>query len=161
MGKKEPAFEKTDRHLPDSNFLASDGAKLDLHGMSNKIVVLSFVPDGCGAPCVQQQALLAEAQAAINITPMRRTVAFLTVASTELPVGAGWKDENWQRVTVEEGSTSELAAAFAKLSRRGGNAPMIHIVDRGARHAAIFHGAQFNRISVVLYINGLTNSPPT
>lgn len=160
MAKKEPAFEKTDRRLPAGNLLEMGGAELNLEALPNKIIVLSFVPDACGAPCAEQQALLADAQAAVNITPTRRMVAFVTVASAEIPAVAGWSNENWRRATAAQGSTSDVAAVFAKLSRRAGDAPMIHIIDRGSRHAAIFHGASYDRASVVLYLNGLTNSPP-
>ena len=60
-----------------------------------------------------------------------------------------------RNVTVEA-----AAAAFAALSARVTDAPMVHVIDRGGRHAGIFHGAGFGRINLVLYINGLTNAPP-
>jgi protein SCO1/2 len=37
---------------------------------------------------------------------------------------------------------------------------MVHVIGRGGRHAAIFHGGGFSRINMVLYINGLTNTHP-
>ena len=46
---------------------------------------------------------------------------------------------------------------------RGGAPKLVinfHVIDRGGRHAGIFHGAAFRRINLVLYINGRTNAPP-
>lgn len=93
MAEKEPAFEPTDlRRLPSHDLRLADGAALDLRDPADRIVVLSFVPQDCGAPCADQQAALVEAQAAVNVTPMREMVTFVTVgpadAATERPAGA-------------------------------------------------------------------------
>jgi protein SCO1/2 len=33
-----------------------------------------------------------------------------------------------------------------------------HVIDRGGRFAAKFHGLRFDTLNMVLYINGLTNN---
>ena len=43
---------------------------------------------------------------------------------------------------------------------------MAHVIDRNGRHAGIFHGSDFSKTNLTLYINGLTNNahapkPPT
>lgn len=160
MAEKEPAFEATDaRRLPRLAITEADGAILDLSEMSDRIVVLSFVPEGCGAPCVGQQALLQEVQAAVNVTPMREMVVFLTVGGAEAP-GPVWHEANWRSAMPENGIVAEAATTFAALSARGADAPMAHVIDRGGRHAGIFRGPDFARINMVLYINGLINAPP-
>jgi len=160
MSEKEAAFEPMDaRRTPRLALTGPDGASLDLSQLAERIVVLSFVPDGCGAPCANQQALLQEVQEAVNITPMREMVLFLTVGSAAAP-DTGWQAENWRLAAPADGTVAEAAAAFAALSARGTDSPMAHVINWGGRHAGIFHGAGFGRINMVLYINGLTNAPP-
>lgn len=160
MAEKEPAFEPTDsRRMPPLALIGADGASIDLSGLADQIVVLSFRPDGCGAPCTDQQTLLQEVRDAVNVTPMREMVQFLTVGGDGAPDPDG-EAGNWRSVMPSDETVTEAAAAFAVLSARGADAPMIHVIDRGGRHAGIFHGAAFGRINLVLYINGLTNAPP-
>ena len=161
MGEKEPAFEIAAQRLPAIELMSANGVELDLRDLADSIIVLSFFPDECGSPCAEQQALLVEVQKSINITPMREMVTFLTVASPEAPAVEGWDGTNWLRVTAGGGDTiTELIAELGELSRRNQGAPMAHIIARGTRHAAIFHGADFERINMILYINGLTNAHP-
>lgn len=160
MAEKEPAFEPTDsRRMPPLALIGADGASIDLSGLADQIVVLSFRPDGCGAPCTDQQTLLQEVRDAVNVTPMREMVQFLTVGGDGAPDPDG-ETGNWRSVTPADETEAAADAAFAALSARGADAPMIHVIDRGGRHAGIFHGAAFGRINLVLYINGLTNAPP-
>jgi len=160
MAEKEPAFEPTDlRRLPRLALAAAEGAGPDLSQFANRIVVLSFLPEGCGAPCADQQALLQTVQEAVNVTPMREMVEFLTVGSTAAEA-AGWDAGNWRFVLPDDSTVAGAAEAFAALSARGRDVPMVHVIDRAGRHAGIFHGPRFGRINLVLYINGLTNAPP-
>jgi len=160
MAEKEPAFEPTDlRRLPRLALAAAEGAGPDFTQFADRIVVLSFAPEGCGAPCADQQALLQTVQEAVNATPMREMVQFLTVGGDVAPDPDG-EAGNWRPVTPADETVTEAAAAFAALSARGADAPMIHVIDRGGRHAGVFHGPRFGRINLVLYINGLTNAPP-
>jgi len=160
MAEKEPAFEPTDsRRMPPLALTGAEGASLHLSGLADQIVVLSFRPDGCGAPCADQQALLQEVREAVNVTPMREMVQFLTVGGDVAPDPDG-EAANWRSVMPSDETVAAAAAAFAALSSRGTEAPMVHVIDRGGRHAGIFHGAAFRRINLVLYINGRTNAPP-
>ena len=162
MAGKEPAFEAADlRRMPDPEMRTAEGAPLSLSELEGQIVVLSFMPEGCGASCAEQQSVLASVQSSINITPMREMVTFLTVHPSGEPPGGGWDAANWRAVTPDGGATvAALTAEFAALSARDGGTPMVHVIDRGARHAGTFHGAAFGRVNMVLYINGLTNAPP-
>lgn len=161
LAEREPAFEAIDGISPDLSLEAADGREFDLHGQTEKIFVLSFVPEDCGAPCAAQQQLLTEVQSGNNVTPMRELVSFVTVAAPGTPVDSAWAAENWQGVVPGgEMTTAKLAAELADGSQRAEEAPMVHILDRGARRAAIFHGAEFGPVNMVLYINGLSNAPP-
>jgi len=158
--EKELAFEPTDLlRLPPLAMTEADGASLDLSDLSDRIVVLSLVPESCGASCADQQALLQAVQEAVNVTPMREMVEFLTV-SDAAALGPEWDAGNWRALTPTDDAMTDAVGAFAALSARGTDAPMIHVIDRGGRHAGIFHGSGFVRINMVLYINGLTNAPP-
>lgn len=161
MVKKEPAFETSDRlDIPSVNFLREDGTGFGLEDMKGHIVVVSFVPETCGAPCSDQQALVGKVQESIDITPMREMVKFVTVTA-EPVVSEGKRGSNWITARPNgENSVAAIAGTFASLSARGGNEPMVHIIDRGGRHAALFHGAEIGHINMVLYINGLTNAHP-
>lgn len=55
---------------------------------------------------------------------------------------------------------AESARRFTALSDRSPSSPLVHVIDRGSRHAGLFHGTGFQKINLVLYINGLTNAPP-
>jgi protein SCO1/2 len=156
MAAREPAFEPTDlRRTPHLRGTDADGVALRLDAIQDRIVVVSFALEGCGAPCEAQQALLREVQEGVNVTPMREMVTFLTVGlATE-----GWDSTNWHAISIE-GGVSEAADDYAALSERDSAAPMIHVIGQGGRHAAIFHGADFSHVNLILYINELTNAAP-
>lgn len=160
MAEKEPAFEATGLwRLPDTRLATATGSPLDLGDPEDRIVILSFLPEGCGAPCADQQAALREVQKSLNVTPMREMVLFVTVGA-KAPSDPGWDSANWQGAVAGAGPVADATGAFAALSDRADGAPMAHIVDRGGRHAGIFHGTGFGKINMVLYINGLTNAHP-
>lgn len=156
MAAREPAFEPTDlRRTPHLRGTKAEGAPLRLDALQDRIVVISFAPEGCGAPCEAQQALLREVQEGVNVTPMREMVTFLTLG----PAAEGWDSTNWHAISIE-GCLPEASDDYAALSERDTDAPMIHVIDRGGRHAAIFHGADFSHVNLILYINELTNAAP-
>ena len=157
MADREPDFEPTDlRRTPQLGGSATDGVPMRISDFNDKIVVVSFIPEACSTLCDAQQGLLREVQAGVNVTPMRDQVIFVTVGAAS---SEGWDDTNWQQLEPE-GSAAEASAAFSSLSGLENDAPMIHIVDRSGRHAAIFHGADFGHVSLILYINELTNAAP-
>ena len=161
MAEKEPAFEATDvRRPPELDVAGGSGEPFDLDRLSDQIVVLSFAPEGCGASCAAQQALLARVREAVNVTPMRDMVTFVTVAEAG---DGGETSAASNLITVEpsNGATAaSLAARLADLSSREGISPQAHVLDRGGRHAGIFYGEEFGHVNMVLYINGLSNARP-
>ena len=161
VAEKEPAFEATDVwRMPELNVVDGAVDPLDLGDLSERIVVLSFVPDRCGDPCTAQQALLAEVREAVNITPMRDMVTFVVVAQADAG-GAKQVAPNLVTVRPSDSTTvASLAARYADLSSRDDVGPQTHVFARGGRHAGIFHGGEFGYVNAVLYINGLTNARP-
>jgi protein SCO1/2 len=161
MAAKEPAFEATDtRDMPDLEVVTADGQELELDEFADQVIVLSFLPEECAEPCAAQQAALGKLGRNLDATPMRDMVTFVTVRPEQsLPAEAD--AANRLQVSPRAGSVPDLAAIFAPLSRREDGQPLVHVIDRATRHAAIFHGSAFDPLNMTLYINGLTNSPPS
>lgn len=160
MAEKEPAFEPTDiRLMPDLALTDEQGAELTLRELRESIVVLSFVPNDCGAPCAAQQDILVSVQEQVNITPMKQMVTFLTIRDRKTSRAATWDDANWRSAAPQDEMVTESAHRFAALSDRNPSSPLVHVIDRESRHAGLFHGNEFQQINLVLYINGLTNAP--
>lgn len=153
MAAREPAFEPTDiLRAPSLSGTDPAGMLFRLESLDDRIVVVSFAPEGCGAPCDSQQQLLHRVQEGVDVTPMREMVTFLTVG----PAANGSDGSHWRAIADDRGASPD----FDALSGRDSNAPMIHVIDRGGRHAAIFHGADFSHVNLILYMNELTNAPP-
>jgi len=168
MTEQEPAFEVADRpSTPDLSVEEPGGEVLRLGDLHDQIVVLSFVPQNCDSPCAEQQAVLAGMQAQVNSSPMKEMVTFVTVHDADASIEAPWNEANWRLVIPSDDETTAAAAdRFAAFSGRGQELPMAHVIDRNGRHAGIFHGSDFNRTNMTLYINQLINNahapkPPT
>ena len=158
--EREPAFEATDTlDFPDLDLRTADRQEFSLDPLGDQIMVLSFVPEGCGAPCAAQQALLQQVRQNIDSTPMRDMVTFVTVAPEQDAQGEV-DAASGSVVLPQSGSVADLEGGFAALSDRNAEGPLVHVIDRAARHAAVFHGTGFDPLNVTLYINGLTNAPP-
>jgi hypothetical protein len=159
MTDREPAFEVADRpSTPELNLEVPDGDVLRLSDLHDQIVVLSFVPTGCGGPCVEQQAVLAGVQGQVNVSPMKEMVTFVTVHDADASIEAPWDEANWRLVIPSDDETTAAADRFAALSSRGQELPFAHIIDRNGRHAGIFHGSDFSTTNLTLYINLLINN---
>lgn len=160
MAAKEAAFEPFDGPAPELPLREADGGKLDLADFEDKIVVLSFVPEDCGSPCADQQQLLVQVQRDVNVGPMRDMVTFVTVAGPTRLLPRQWNSSNWIPAVTSSGPVGQEASRMAATSGRDQKAPMVHVLQRGGRQAAIFHGAEFRPTNMLLYINGLTNAHP-
>lgn len=160
MTEQEPAFEAADRpSVPDLDVADQNGKPLRFEDLHDRIVVLSFVPQDCGNPCAEQQAVLVAVQAQVNVSPMKEMVTFVTVRDADVSIEAPWDGVNWKGVTLTDGAKLIAAVgSFAALSNRDGSLPMAHVIDRNGRHAGIFHGTEFQKTNLTLYINGLINN---
>jgi protein SCO1/2 len=162
MAAKEPAFEQARRDPPGLKLRAVDGTEFDLRDLEDQVVVLSFVSEGCGTPCADQQALLARVREAVNDTLMRELVSFMTVTTHEGPMAAGRGDaDRLALVPREDGAVAELGIDWARMSERGAEGPIAYVLSRGAQEAGLFHGSGFARVNMIRYVNGLTNVHPS
>ena len=159
MVVKEAAFEPiAAREVPELKWTAPDGATGSLDAMRGKITVLSFAPDACGTPCDAQQEQLSKTLAALNASAMREMVVFVTLRET---ASAAPAEQNWTSAQLSDADRlGDTVNAFASVSVRKEEAPMVHLLNREGAQVGIFHGADFKPTNLVLYINGLTHQRP-
>ena len=156
--QKEPAFEAISGPAPDLDLIGADGQPLDLADLAGQVVAVNFRSSPCLEPCRAQHDRLAQTVASLNASPMREMVRFITIA--EEPDGIDTVDAgNWS-VAVPNGALEDLEVELASRSARNGDNLMIHLFDREGRHVAIFHGASFAPLNLLMHINGLTNAHP-
>lgn len=181
MGSKEKYFQVVDKPAPDFALRTADGRKVTLGDLKDKIVVLHFVYAGCPDVCPLHAERIAEVQDMIGQTPMKDRVRFVTITTDpvndtpevmrDYGPAHGLKPRNWTFLTTlpdqPEDATRKLAERFGHkfIKTDEGyqtHSVVTHIVDKGGRWAANFHGLKFEPINLVLYLNGLTNSgaPP-
>lgn len=157
MAQKEPAFTAVDlNELPALGLLGPDGEPLDLESLSDQVVVLSFVPSDCGQPCADQQALLGKVRGGVNSSPMLDMVTFLVVTDASDPV-PGPIAENVVVARAEK-PMEDLVEQYRAIAPDHPEAPLVHVIARGNRHAGVFAGSTFRHINIILYVNGLTNA---
>ena len=125
MAAKEASFEPiTPRDAPELVWQGASGDLVSLSTLKGKVVVLSFLPNGCGSPCEAQQEKLGQTISALNSSAMREMVVFVTLSDDPQ---TDPREQNW-------------------MSAQG--------------PVGIFHGADFEPLNLLLYINGLTNAHP-
>ncbi len=177
MGEKEKYFQAIDAPSAPAFELADvEGNAVRLSDFSDKIVVLNFIFTSCTDVCPLHSELIAEIQAMVNATPMKDMVQFLTVTTdpkNDTPEilraygrSHGLDPYNSLFLTTLPGqptdATRQLSEAYSVRFEplEGGqqmHGVVTHIIDRGGRFAAKFHGLQFEPLNLVLYVNGLTN----
>lgn len=174
---RELYFQAIDRPAPAFRLATAEGAPVALQDFSDKVVVLHFVYASCPDVCPLHAEKIAEVQELIDATPMRDRVQFLTVTTDPANDTAevlqaygpdhGLDPANWTFLTIrpgqDEAATRDLAQSFGHkftLTEDGYQAHGVvtHVIDRGGRWAANFHGLKFEPVNLVLYINGLTNN---
>jgi protein SCO1/2 len=178
MGSEEKFFQAIDKPAAPPFELADAGGKVvRLSDFSGKIVVLNFIFASCTDFCPLHSELIADVQEKINDTPMKDRVQFLTVTTDPAKDTAavlkdygpahGLDAVNWMFLTTLPGQPED---ATRKLSEQYDvrfepiedgqqmHGAVTHVIDRGGRFAAKFHGLRFDPLNMVLYINGLTNN---
>ena len=179
MTKREKFFEAVDKPAPDFDLVDARGHTVSLSGLSDKIVVLQFIFASCPSMCPLHAEKLADAQSMINSSPMKELVQFVSITTdpandtgTVLQAYGpehGLDPTNWMFLTVppgrDEATTRTLAKAFNHqfIKQEDGlqtHGVVTHIIDKGGRWAANFHGLEFENLNLALYVNGLTNRAP-
>lgn len=177
MGSKEKYFQLIDKPAPAFQLMGIGGKSVSLADFIDKVVVLHFVYASCPDVCPLHAEKLADVQAKINLSPMKDVVEFVTITTdpdndmadvlADYGPAHGFDRTNWTFLTTlpdqAEGSTRGLALAFGHSFTEGEDGyqthgVVTHVIDRGGRWTANFHGLRFNSVNMVLYINGLINN---
>jgi len=178
MGDKERFFQAIDAPAPPFLLADAQGQPVRLSDFADKIVVLNFIFAGCTDVCPLHTALIADVQSKVNRTAMRDLVQFVSVTTDPATDTAdvlqayaathGLDTDNWMFLTKQatdpEAATRQLAATYDVRFEPLGDgqqmhAAVTHVIDRGGRFAAKFHGLRFDPLNLLLYLNGLANAP--
>jgi protein SCO1 len=177
MTGKEESFQIIDRQAPPFELVDADGASVSLVDFTDRVVVLHFIYASCPDVCPLHADRIAEVQGMINQTPMKDRVQFVSITTdpsndTSDVLKAygsahGLDPVNWRFLTAgsnqPEDVTRQLVQAYGhKFMETDEGLQMhgvvTHVIDRGGRWAGNFHGLAFDPLSLVLYVNGLTNN---
>jgi len=178
MGSEEKYFQAIDAPAaPGFELADAEGNPVRHLDFSDKVVVLNFVFASCTDVCPLHSDLIARVQAMVNETPMKDMVQFVTVTTDpaadtpEVMKGYGeahgLDSHNWTFLTTREGQTEDATRRLSEEYNvrfdplEGGqqmHGVVTHVIDRGGRFAAKFHGLRFDPLNLVMYVNGLTNT---
>ncbi|MEQ8441300.1 MAG: SCO family protein [Alphaproteobacteria bacterium] len=177
MGEKEQFFQAIDSPAPPFDLADADGNIVRLSDFADKVVILNFIFANCTDVCPLHSELIAEVQSMINASPMEAMVQFITVTTdpeSDTPEilrrygeAHGLDPRNWIFLTRPPGdpedATRSLSQAYNVIFEPLDDGQQMHgvathVIDRGGRFAAKFHGLRFEPLNLVLYINGLTNA---
>lgn len=179
MGGREKYFQLIDAPAAPAFELANaDGDTVRLADFADRIVVLNFIFASCTDVCPLHSELIAAVQEGVNATPMKDMVQFITVTTdpaTDMPdvmraygEAHGLDPSNWLFLTIRAGQPEDATRRLAEDYNtrfdplddgQQMHGVVTHVIDRGGRFAAKFHGLRFDPTNLVLYINGLTNAP--
>lgn len=173
--KREAYVEITNRPAPGFALRDAAGRSVSLDDFRGKVVVLWFVYAGCPDVCPLHSEAIARIQAAINQTPMRDRVQFVTVTTDPqrdtLDVlkaygpAHGLDPANW--VFLTDGS--ERPTATRELAERYGlkftvatdgyqmHGIVTHLIDKRGMLRARYHGLKFQPTNLIVHVNALTN----
>lgn len=174
MGDKEKFFQFIDQPAPGFDLVDSKGNPVRLPDFEDKIVVLNA---GCLDVCLLHSEKNAEIQYLLNQSPMKEMVQFVTITTDPgrdtADVMDGYGEAhgldpvNWVFLTGKPGEPDDTTRILARTyglefteteDGQQMHGVVTHIIDRGSRLAAKFHGLCFEPVNMILYINGLINN---
>lgn len=174
MGDKERFFQVIDQPAPGFDLVDAKGNAVRLPDFEDKIVVLNFIYAGCLDVCPLHSEKIAEIQHLLNQSPMKEMVQFVTITTDPERDTAdvmdgygevhGLDPVNWAFLTGKPDGTTRILAGTYGLEftetedGQQMHGVVTHVIDRGGRLAAKFHGLRFEPVNMILYINGLINN---
>ena len=81
MGSREKYFQSIDKQTPVFSLRDADGRVVTLSDFKGKVVVLNFIYASCPDVCPLHAERIAEVQALINVSPMKRQVQFVSITT--------------------------------------------------------------------------------
>lgn len=177
MGDKEKFFQVIDQPAPGFDLVDAGGEAVGLADFADRIVVLNFIYAGCLDVCPLHSEKIAQVQDLLNQSPMKGMVQFITITTDperdtpEILRGYGethgLDPSNWIFLTAPSGEPEDATRRVAKAygleftqtdDGQQMHGVVTHVIDRGGRLAAKFHGLRFEPLNLVLYLNGLINN---
>ena len=173
---KSNYFQIIDRPAPDFQLADLRGNPVTLRDLADKILILHFVYARCPDICPLHAEKIADVQKMINQTPMKNMVQFITIttdperdiAENVMNFGElhGLNEVNWSYLTKlpdqDEAETRSLVQQYGHKFKVMDDGMQVHgvvthVIDRGGRWAANFHGLNFEPVNLLLYVNGLSH----
>lgn len=177
MGDKEKFFQAIDQPAPGFDLVDAKGDPVRLSDFEDKIVILNFIYAGCLDVCPLHSEKIADIQRLLNESPMKAQVQFVTVTTdperdtAEVMEGYGENHGldpvNWIFLTRKPGEPEDATRVLARAyglefteteDGQQMHGVVTHVIDRGGRLAAKFHGLRFEPVNMILYVNGLINN---
>lgn len=173
---KDNYFQPVDLETSDFALQDANGRPVTMADLRGKVVVLNFIYTNCGDLCPLQSEMVAQLQTMINATPMKDRVAFVTITTdpardrgqvlSDYGAAHGLDPVNWMFLTTRsdqpEDTTRTLAKAYGlKFTKTEDGEQMhgavIHVIDQDGRLRGRFHGLKFQPLTLVAFVNALTN----
>ena len=170
---REKYLQPLDRSAPDFTLQDADRRPVRLADYRDKVVVLHFIYNNCPDVCPLHAKRIAEVQEMVNQTPMKDRVQFISVTTDpendtpkvlrDYGPAHGFDPANWIFLT----SDPDRPAMTRELAKRYGHkftkledgyqlhGVVTHVIDKGGRWRANFHGLKFQPTNLVLFLNAL------
>lgn len=173
--QREAHLEVVNRPAPGFTLQDGAGRSVSLADFRGKVLVLNFVYTSCPDVCPVHSEAIARVQAAVNRTPMKDLVEFVSITTdpardTPQVMKAygpthGLDPVNWTFLTSgvdHPVATREVAARYGlKFKVVDGDYQLhgvvTHLIDKSGNLRARYHGLKFNKTILILHINALTN----
>jgi protein SCO1 len=172
---REAYVQITEQPAPAFTLMDAAGRTVGLSDFRGQVVVLWFIFASCTEACPIQSRVIADLQEAINRTPMKELVRFVSITTD--PEGdtpevleaygpeQGLDPYNWVFLTSgpeEPEATPELAARYGlefTVVDDGDqmHGVVTHLIDRHGVLRARYHGLRFDPTNFVLHVNALTH----
>ncbi len=173
--KRETYVQIVNKKAPEFTLQDAGGSQVSLSDFSGKVVVLNFVYTNCPDVCPLHSEAIASIQEAINQTPMKNLVKFVSITTdperdTTAVMKAygpehGLSPVNWVFLTSgpdKPAVTRELAWRYGlKFTQTKEGYQMhgvvTHLIDKSGNLRAKYHGLKFKETNMIVHINALTN----
>ena len=173
--KRERYVQMMSKKAPEFTLQDANGKRIGLSDFAGKVVVLNFVYTNCPDVCPLHSEAIASIQEAINPTPMKGLVQFVTITTDPKrdtttvmkTYGSthGLDPVNWVFLTSgpdKPAVTRELAWRYGlKFTQTKEGYQMhgvvTHLIDKSGNIRARYHGLKFNETNMIVHINALTN----
>jgi protein SCO1/2 len=175
LRERERYIEIVNRKAPDFALLDAKGIDVGLSDFRGKVVVLNFIYTNCPDICPLHSQTIAAIQKAINPTPMKNLVQFISITTDPLRdtsvvmqnLGSnhGLDPVNWVFLTSgvnRPDETRKIARQYGARFTPSKSGYQMHgivtyIIDKSGKLRAKFHGLKFDKTNMIIHINALTN----